>query len=66
MGKDIKLKADKALLEGKKYFSYWTEFMGKNGKFSSDKNEDDAFAHVLSRIQVHANLDQEEDDDDEE
>ena len=40
--------------------------MGKNGKFSSDKNEDDAFAHVLSRIQVHANLDQEEDDDDEE
>ena len=33
MGKDIKLKADKALLEGKKYFSYWTEFMGKDGKF---------------------------------
>ena len=40
--------------------------MGKDGKFSSDKNEDDALAHVLSRIQVHANLDQEEDDDDEE
>ena len=66
MGKDIKLKADKALLEGKKYLGYWTEFMGKDGKFPSGKNEDDALAHVLSRIQVHADLDQEEDDDNEE
>ena len=40
--------------------------MGKDGKFPSGKNEDDALAHVLSRIQVHANLDQEEDDDDDE
>ena len=70
MGKDIKLKADKALLEGKKYLSYWTEFMGKVGKFPSGKNEDDALAHVLSRIQVLADLEdlhhQEEDDDNEE
>ena len=40
--------------------------MGKGSQFPSDKNEDDALAHVLSRIQVHADLDQEEDDDDEE
>ena len=32
--------------------SYLTEFMAKDGKFSSDKNEDDSLAHVLSRIQV--------------
>ena len=42
VGRDIKLKADKALLEGKKYLAYWNEFLGKDGKFPSGKNEDDA------------------------
>ena len=65
VGRDIKLKADKALKEGKKYLAYWNEFLGKDGKFPSGKNEEDAMNYVLSKVQQGTNTDQEEDEDDE-
>ena len=66
LGRDIKSKADKALQEGEKYLGYWNEFLGKDGKFPSGKNKDDALTHVLMRVQNTINLDQENDDDDDE
>ena len=40
--------------------------MGKDGKFPSGKNEDDALTHVLMRVQNTINFDREDDDDDDE
>jgi hypothetical protein len=66
IGKDIKNKADKALREGKKYLAFWNEFLDKDGKFESGKNEDDALNHVLIRVKETLNSDQEEDEEEEE
>lgn len=48
-GKAIKKKADDCLLNCKKYYGYWNEFL-INGQYPSGKDESDALKFVLTRV----------------